>query len=150
MCLTYSFQCMMWSPVCGARWGMLWLLGPGLRFHLLVLRLDRDCPLLSNVHDYILIIEQCQVCHQNHHNQKDKSWWQLMPGLLMVEVGRPPKQGELMTMLMTAMITVLMMKPGGPPTIHLGEGGTKGFCAAAHDYQAINCSATAIQFKWQQ
>ena len=70
-----------------------------------------------------------------------------MPGLLMVEVGRPPKQGELMTMLMTAMITVLMTKPGGPPTIHLGEGGTKGFCAAAHDYQAINCSATAIQFK---
>ena len=65
-----------------------------------------------------------------------------MPGLLMVEVGRPPKQGELMTMLMTAMITVLMMKPGGPPTIL-----TKGFCAAADDYQAINCSATAIQFK---
>ena len=73
---------------------MLWLLGPGLRFHLLVLRLDRDCPLLSNVHDYILIIEQCQVCHQNHHNQKDKSLWQLMPGLLIVEVGKATQAGR--------------------------------------------------------
>ena len=51
-------------------------------------------PLLSNVHDYILIIEQCQVCHQNHHNQKDKSWWQLMPGLLMVEVGKATQAGR--------------------------------------------------------